>query len=117
MKERNWLGARMRENAEVLQPGNTAHTTALSALDILQEVSTHVPKELDVVFEELVIDRRMVQVKGHSPSYGDVDKLRVALSRFEPFSEITVGDITNDARRGGRNFSVRISLAAGGDES
>ncbi|MDJ0788386.1 MAG: type II secretion system protein GspL [Myxococcota bacterium] len=89
----------------------------LSALDILQEVSSHVPKELDVVFEELVIDRRMVQVKGHSPSFGDVDKLRVALSRFEPFSEITVGDITNDARRGGRNFSVRISLAAGGGDS
>lgn len=89
----------------------------LSALDILHEVSVHVPKDLDVVFEELVIDRRMVQVKGHSPSYGDVDKLRVALSAFEPFSEITVGDITNDSRRGGRNFSVRISLAATGDES
>ena len=83
----------------------------LSALDLLTEISRHVPEQLDVVFEELAIDRQVVQIKGHSPSYGSVDQLRAELAQFAPFSQITVGDITSDSRRGGQNFSVRISLS------
>jgi hypothetical protein len=82
----------------------------LSALDLLTEMSGRIPPSLDVVFEELVIDRGVVQVKGHSPSFGDVDRLRAELSKYPPFSEISVGDITSDARRGGQSFSVRISV-------
>jgi len=83
----------------------------LSALDILTEISRLVPSDLDVVFEELSIERQVIQLKGHSPSFGSVDQLRAQLAQFGPFAEITVGDITADARRGGQNFSVRISLS------
>jgi hypothetical protein len=83
----------------------------LSALDILTEISRLVPANLDVVFEELSIERQVIQIKGHSPSFGSVDQLRTQLAQFAPFSEITVGDITADARRGGQSFSVRISLS------
>ena len=83
----------------------------LSALDILTEISRRVPPNLDVVFEEVSIERQVIQIKGHSPSFGSVDQLRAKLAQFGPFSEITVGDITADARRGGQNFNVRISLS------
>jgi general secretion pathway protein L len=83
----------------------------LSALDILTEISRRVPPNLDVVFEEVSIERQVIQIKGHSPSFGSVDQLRTQLAQFGPFSEITVGDITADARRGGQNFNVRISLS------
>jgi general secretion pathway protein L len=86
----------------------------LSALDILTEISRRIPPDLDVVFEELSIDRQVIQIKGHSPSFGSVDALSGQLAQFGPFAEVTVGDITADARRGGQNFSVRISLS--GDE-
>ena len=89
----------------------------LSALDILTEISRHVPAELDVVFDELTIDRQVVQIKGHSPSFGSVERLGAALSRYAPFSQITLGDVTRDARRGGQNFSVRINLSIGEEES
>ena len=87
----------------------------LSALDILTELSRLVPANLDVIFEELSIERQVIQIKGHSPSFGSVDQLRAQLAQFAPFSEIAVGDITADARRGGQNFSVRISLASDGE--
>ncbi len=70
-----------------------------------------------MVFEELSIDRQVVQIKGHSPSFGSVERLGAALSRYGPFSEITLGDVTRDARRGGQNFSVRISLSLEEDAS
>jgi general secretion pathway protein L len=87
----------------------------LSALDILTEISSRVPQDVEVVFEELAIDRQIVQIKGHSPAFGSVDRLRAALAKFAPFSTIVVGDITRDARRGGQTFSMRISLSADGD--
>ncbi|MDH3686442.1 MAG: hypothetical protein OEP95_09455, partial [Myxococcales bacterium] len=89
----------------------------LSALDILTEISARIPPDVDVVFEELAIDRQIVQIKGHSPAFGSVDRLRAELAKFAPFSAIVVGDITRDARRGGQTFSMRISLAADGETS
>ncbi len=87
---------------------------SLSALDILTELSRRVPPELGVVFEELSIDRQVVQVKGHLPEFGSVDQFEKALRENPLFREITVGDITGDTRRGGTTFSVRISLAPAG---
>jgi type IV pilus assembly protein PilM len=89
----------------------------LSALDILTEISARVPRDVDVVFEELAIDRQIVQIKGHTPAFGSVDRLRAELAKYAPFSAITVGDITRDARRGGQTFSMRISLSADGETS
>jgi general secretion pathway protein L len=88
----------------------------LSALDVLNEISARVPADLEVVFEELAIDGQVVQIKGHTPAFGSVDRLRAELAEYEPFSSITVGDITSDARRGGQTFSMRINLAAPGGE-
>jgi general secretion pathway protein L len=85
----------------------------LSAFDVLTEISARIPEDLDVSFEEFSVDRQIVQIKGHTRSFEAVDRLRAELARYEPFSEITVGDITRDARRGGQTFSVRISLGAG----
>jgi len=89
----------------------------LSALQVLAETSSRVPADLDVIFEELSIDRQVIQIKGHSPSFGSVDRLRAELAKYAPFSEIAVGDITSDARRGGQTFNVRISLSSGSEES
>ena len=89
----------------------------LSALDVLTEISARVPAGLEVVFEEVAIDRQVVQIKGHSPGFGSVDQLRAELAKFAPFSQITVGDITRDTRRGGQTFNMRISLQLGGETS
>ncbi len=88
----------------------------LSALDVLTEISARIPADLEVAFEELAIDGSVVQIKGHTPAFGSVDRLRRELAGYEPFSSISVGDITSDARRGGQSFSMRISLAASGAE-
>jgi general secretion pathway protein L len=85
----------------------------LSALDLLTEISARIPKDLEVEFEELSIEGQVVQIRGHSPAFGSVDRLRAELARFEPFQSITVGDITSDSKRGGQNFSMRISLQLG----
>jgi hypothetical protein len=81
----------------------------LSALDLLTEISARVPKDLDVVFEELSIDRQVVRIRGHSKSFEAVDRLRAELQKFKPFSEIKVSEITS-GREGAKSFNVTISL-------
>jgi Tfp pilus assembly PilM family ATPase/Tfp pilus assembly protein PilN len=89
----------------------------LSALDILTEISAHIPGDVDVVFEELSIDGQVIQIKGHTPAFEAVDRLRAELARYAPFSAITVGEISRDPRRGGQTFSMRISMAEDGSET
>ena len=89
----------------------------LSALQVLTEISSRVPEDLDVIFEELSIDRQVIQIKGHSPSFENVDRLVAELEKYAPFSELTPGETTTDARRGGRTFSLRISLSSGAEAS
>jgi Tfp pilus assembly protein PilN len=85
----------------------------LSALDLLTEISARVPEGLEVVFEELNIDRQVIRIRGHSRSFQDVDRLRGELEAFAPFSQIQVSEITT-GREGAKSFSVTISLAPPG---
>ncbi len=83
----------------------------LSALDLLTEISRLVPKDLEVVFEELSIDNQVVRIRGHTKSFEAVDRLESELSKFSPFSKIRRGEVQSDPRRGGKIFSLTIHLA------
>ena len=87
----------------------------LSALDLLEEISKRVPSDLDVVFEELSIDRQTVRLRVYSKSFEAADRLGAELAKFAPFAQTRIGAIESDRKRGGKRFSVTISLAAEGE--
>jgi hypothetical protein len=89
----------------------------LSALDLLTEISSHVGDDVEVVFEDLSIERDAVQIRGHAPDFGSVDRLKGELQKFAGFSEVAVGSSGSDTRRGGVNFELRIRVASGGGAS
>ena len=82
----------------------------LSALDLLTEISQRVPPDLDVVFEELSIDRQTIRVRVFTESFEAADRLGAELADFEPFSETRIGSIETDKRSGRKKFDVTISL-------
>jgi hypothetical protein len=88
----------------------------LSALDVLTEISTHVAPDLEVSFDELTIDRQVVQIRGSSPSAADVERLGRELAAYPPFADLTLGEVQRVPRGGGFSFELRISLKAGDDE-
>jgi general secretion pathway protein L len=83
----------------------------LSALDVLTEISKRVPKDLDVGFEELSIDKQTVRVRVYATSFEAADRLGAELSKYGPFDRARIGSIETDARTGGKKFDVTISLA------
>jgi general secretion pathway protein L len=91
------------------------YASNLSALDILTELSSRVPQDLDVVFEEVGIDPNVVRIRGYSKSFEAVERLKTELSKLEGFSQIQVSEIQTDARRGGKSFSVTLTGKPRGD--
>ncbi|UCE86246.1 MAG: pilus assembly protein PilM [Deltaproteobacteria bacterium] len=87
----------------------------LSALDILTEIARRVPKDIDVVVEDMRIDGGAVRIRGFARNVQALDSLETELGDFGPFSEIKVSDIQDEPRRGGYTFQLAISLAGGGD--
>jgi general secretion pathway protein L len=90
-------------------PGN------LSALDILSEISRHIPKDLDIVFEDVNIDRQTIRMKVYAKKFESADRLGAELTKFPPFARAQIGSIENDSKRGGKRFTVTISLAQAED--
>jgi general secretion pathway protein L len=84
----------------------------LSALDVLAEISRRVPPDLDVVFEELSIDKQVIRMRVQAKSFEAADRLGVELGRFEPFAQARLGAIETDSKTGAKRFNVTISLAS-----
>jgi general secretion pathway protein L len=87
-----------------------------SALDLLAELSRRVPPDLDVRFEELSIDRRVVRIQVFARSFEAADRLTSELAREAPFTSAKVAsEIKTDRKRGGQTFSLNISLDSAED--
>jgi type IV pilus assembly protein PilM len=86
----------------------------LSALDVLTEISKRVPPGLDVVFEELAIDKQMVRMRVQAKSFEASDRLGQELAKFAPFARARIGSIETDSKTGAKRFTVTISLAPKG---
>jgi general secretion pathway protein L len=86
----------------------------LSALDLLAEVSRLVPPDLDVVFEEVGIDRQTIRMRVFAKSYEAADRLGAELGKFPAFAGARIGAIETDAKTGAKRFNVTISLGEEG---
>ena len=84
----------------------------LSALDVFTEISKLVPKDLDVGFEELSIDKQTIRLRVAAQTFEAADRLGTELAKFAPFERAQIGAIETDNRTGGKKFNVTISLAS-----
>jgi type II secretory pathway component PulL len=85
----------------------------LSALDVLTEIAAHVPTDVDVVLEDLRIDGTVVRIRGFARNVQTLDRLEAELASFDPFADVKISDIQDDARRKGYTFNLSISLGTG----
>ncbi len=84
----------------------------LSALDLLTEISKRIPTTLNVVFEELSIDRQTIRLRVYAKSFQAADQLGAELAKFPPFADTRIGAIETDRKNGGKRFNVTISLSS-----
>jgi type IV pilus assembly protein PilM len=83
----------------------------LSALDLLAEVSRHIPADLKISVEEVSIDIQTIRIRCNTESFGAADRLGTELAKFAAFAQARIGSIERDRKTGATRFSVTISLA------
>jgi general secretion pathway protein L len=84
----------------------------LSALDIMTELSSRVPPDLKVKFDEVNIDRKVVRVKVTAENYEAADRLENVLSARPPFEQASVSGQIKKTKRGAITFGINIPLEA-----
>ena len=101
--------ASVRDRADFLGVYGGDH----SALDLLAELSRRIPEDLEVKFEEVNIDPRVIRIKVFAKDFEAPDRLTSVLSASPPFTSTKVaGEISSEQRREGITFSLNISLGA-----
>ena len=107
-------GVRTRDRADFLgvYGGNR------SALDLLAELSRRIPSDLEVKFEEVTIDRRVIRIKVHATSFEAADRITAELADDDPFRDVKIdGEVKSSRKRPGMVFNLTIPLAVPGEGS
>jgi len=83
-----------------------------SPLELLREVSSRIPVDLDVALEELKLERYSIRARGVAPDFRSVDRMREELSRAPLFREVSVSNanVGNRRRQAGVRFELTIEL-------
>jgi general secretion pathway protein L len=89
----------------------------LSALDLLTEISTRVPEDLKVRFEEVSIDRKVVRVKVSAENYEAADRLENVLKAAPHFEAASVSGQIKKTKGGAITFGINIPLEPAEGES
>ncbi len=86
---------------------------ARGPLEVLREISSRLPADLDVSFTELRIELRTVQARGHAKDFESVGRVKTELSKSPWLDDVQVSNVVNDRTRGGKRFSLGLHLGGG----
>ncbi len=82
-----------------------------SALNLLAELSSAIPVDLEVRITEVNIDRNVIRLDVDAKGYEEADRLTSVLSETSPFEGAEVaGSVRQDRKTGGVSFNVNIPL-------
>jgi len=63
---------------------------SLTHLQILKDLSSQIPKEIEVEFVNVSIDRNQIKIKGIADSFESVDRLKNSLQKIKKYAQIVV---------------------------
>jgi len=63
---------------------------ALTHLQILKDLSSQIPKEIEVEFVNVSIDRNQIKIKGIADSFESVDRLKNSLQKIKKYAQTVV---------------------------
>ena len=91
-----------------LSPGNS--NESIRMIDILNEISTRVDKQIDVEFTRMVIGEDNVLISGNTGTFNSVDAMKGQLEEAAMFKEVTIVS-TNKDKSGKRiRFKLKLQL-------
>ena len=83
---------------------------SLSALDILNEISSRIPTELKIDVKELSIDQEKIRVKAETDSFSTMDQIKTKLSECPSFKEVSIADAKVGVDQTTVKFNLKITM-------
>ena len=100
--------------AEVQDLANHLGVTGLgqSPLELLREISSRIPAELEITLQDLQLERNGIKAQGCAPSFETVDRVKTELSQVPYFETVELADVGGQQRRGRdcKSFTLTIKM-------
>jgi general secretion pathway protein L len=94
----------------------TAEIPRRSAVNLLSELSDHIPDDLNVKFNQMDIDLERVTLKGEVDTPRQIDVLEHALKNSACFKEVQEGKIEKATKGSGVSFRLEVQVQCPGEE-
>lgn len=88
---------------------------ALTALDVVRELSQTIPEAIVVDVDELIVDSESIRIRGRTDSFGSVDRIEAALIGNPSFAGAKKSDV-NKNNDGKTRFLVTIPREPGEEQ-
>ena len=93
---------------EAAFPGETGK--GIRAVDILNEISKRIPKEIDVVLTRFLIGLDHIEILGNTDTHNSVVDIKNRLEEAESFKEVTIITSSSDKRSNRIRFKLKVQL-------
>ena len=88
----------------------TIKDPTLTTVKLLADISSRIPASIEVSFERLIYDRKMVRIRGVTDNFNTIDLMKNRLAQSPLFSQVTIGSANADPKARGVRFELKIQL-------
>jgi len=86
----------------------------VAPLRILREISSRIPKDLEVEFRDYTVEEGRVRIEGVTTSFDAIDRIKADLAQFPRFASVAVSDAKAGVERDKVIFKLTIALGREG---
>lgn len=100
----------MRAKINELQKSAASQTFDLAdhkAIDVLADISQHIPQELELNVTRMILDLKEVQISGVTDTFNTVDSIKKSLEAINYFKNVTISTAKLDRSGQGIQFEIR----------
>ena len=77
-------------------------------LEILNDISKRIPKDLEVIVDRMVVDQDGIQIRGTTDNFNTVDAIKKGLESSEMYNEVVIASANLDKSGKGVKFEIKM---------
>jgi len=79
-------------------------------IDIIYEISSLIPKQIDVDLDRMVIDEESVMISGQTDTFNSIDDVKNRLEQSDIFETVTISSANMDRTDNRVRFKLKVML-------
>jgi general secretion pathway protein L len=82
-----------------------------TVLEILNDISERVPKDLEVQVDRMVVDQEGIQIRGTTDTFNTVDSIKKGLESSQIYRDVVIASANLDKSGKGVRFEIKMDLS------